>query len=215
MDPKEIVRRGYDQISYTYRADAEDESAAQYHAWLDELLPLLARADGARPRVLDLGCGCGIPVARRLAQTCAVTGVDLSPVQIERARRLAPGAEFLCADMSALRFTPDQFDAVVAFYAIIHLPLAEQPGLFQAIYGWLRPGGLLMATVGSGAWTGTEDDWLGGGAAMYWSHTGEAEYREWLEATGFRLLNTRFIPEGSGGHLLVLAQKPALQQPGS
>ena len=42
---------------------------------LDELLPLITRPGGERPAVLDLGCGCGIPVARRLASTCAVTGV--------------------------------------------------------------------------------------------------------------------------------------------
>ena len=52
--------------------------------------------------VLDLGCGCGVPVARRLARRYAVTGVDLSPVQVERARTLVPNATFICADMAAL-----------------------------------------------------------------------------------------------------------------
>jgi SAM-dependent methyltransferase len=208
LDPKDIVRRGYDQISYAYRADDEDESAAQYHAWLDELLPLLVRSDGGRPAVLELGCGCGIPVARRMAVSTTVTGVDISPVQIERARKLVPGATFLRADMSALRFELEQFDAVIAFYSIIHLPVEEQPALFQAIFGWLRPGGLLFATVGSKAWTGTEENWLDAGATMYWSHAGEDGYRTWFEQAGFEILSTRFIPEGSGGHTLMLAKKP-------
>jgi cyclopropane fatty-acyl-phospholipid synthase-like methyltransferase len=39
--------------------------------------------------VLDLGGGCGVPVARRLAPRYAMTGVDLSPVQIERASEAA------------------------------------------------------------------------------------------------------------------------------
>jgi len=208
MDPKDIVRRGYDQISYAYRADEEDASLEHYHSWLDELLPLLSRLEGARPAVLDLGCGCGIPVARRLSTSCTVTGVDLSAVQIERARKLVPNAEFICADMTALQFATGQFDAVVAFYSIIHLPLTEQPGLFHAISGWLRPGGLFMATVGNDDWTGTEENWLGAGATMYWSHTSEAHYRDWLEAAGFNILWTRFIPEGSSGHVLVLTHKP-------
>jgi SAM-dependent methyltransferase len=207
MDPKDIVRRGYDQVSYAYRADEEDAALAKYSGWLDELLLLIPGVGETRLEVLDLGCGCGIPVARRLAGACAVTGVDLSPVQIERARKLVPGAQFICADMNGLQFDPSRFDAVVAFYSIIHLPLAEQPALFRAIFSWLRPGGLFMATLGSADWTGTEENWLDAGATMYWSHTGEAGYRAWLEAVGFTILSTRFIPEGSGGHVLFLVQK--------
>ncbi len=213
MDPKEIVRKGYDKVSYAYRTDQEDaKTTAQYYGWLDELLPLLTRADGAQPTVVDLGCGCGVPAARRLAVSCAVTGVDLSPVQIERARKLVPGARFLCADMTGLRFSPESLDAVTAFYSIIHVPLDEQPGLFRALYEWLRPGGYLMATLGSEAWTGTEDDWLDAGATMYWSHASESTNRAWLEEAGFQILWTRFIPEGSSGHVLVLARKPGPAQ---
>lgn len=211
MDPKDIVRDGYDRISYIYRPDEEDASLEQYYAWLDELLTLVARSDGARPAVLDLGCGCGIPVARRLAPVCDVTGADISPVQIERARSLVPEAQFICADMSALRFSPGQFDAVTAFYSIIHLPLAEQPALLRSISAWLHPGGWFMATLGAEDWTGTEDNWLDGGASMYWSHTNEAVYRKWLEGAGLSVAWTRFIPEGSGGHVLMLAQKRAAE----
>jgi len=154
--------------------------------------------------VLDLGCGCGVPATAILAEHHAVTGVDLSPVQISRARQLVPTAQFLCADMSTLEFAAGSFAAVVSFYTIIHVPLEEQPAIFKNIYRWLRPGGYLLATVGSGAWTGTEDDWLG--APMYWSHADRATYVAWLEETGFEVLWTRFIPEGTGGHTLILAK---------
>jgi hypothetical protein len=53
--------------------------------------------------------------------------------------------------------------------------------------------------------TGTEADWLG--AEMYWRHTDEATYRQWLADLQFELLWTRFIPEGDGGHTLLLAKK--------
>jgi SAM-dependent methyltransferase len=213
MDPKKIVRDGYDVVSHAYRGDEEDASSAQYHAWLDELLPLIP--PGPKPAVLDLGCGCGIPVARRLAKTFAVTGVDISPVQIERARGLVPEATFLCQDMTALSFTPGSFAAIVAFYAIIHVPLAEQPVLLGMIYRWLIPGGLFMATLGQQAWTGTEENWLDAGGRMYWSHAGAETYREWLEAAGFQVRWTRFIPEGSGGHMLFLCEKAAAPGAGS
>ena len=207
LDPKAIVRDGYDRISSEYRDDAghgpaKDQRLGRpdYESWLGELVPRLKAGD----TVLDLGCGCGVPATALLAKHFAVTGVDLSPVQIARAQRLVSTAQFLCADMSTLEFAAGSFAAVVSFYAIIHVPLEEQPAIFKSIHRWLRPGGYLLATVGSTAWTGTEDDWLG--APMYWSHADRATYIVWLEETGFEVLWTRLIPEGTGGHTLILAK---------
>lgn len=189
-------------MSFAYRSglDADDD---EYGDWLAELAEgLPAHAD-----VLDLGCGCGVPVARWLvANGCAVTGVDLSAVQIERACTLVPGARFLHADMSEVRFPAASFDAVVALYSLIHVPLTEQRELLTRIHTWLRPGGRLLAIVGAEAWTGTEDDWLGSGAAMWWSHEDTATYLRWFEEAGLRVLWSRFVPEDDGGHTLVLAR---------
>jgi SAM-dependent methyltransferase len=204
MDPKELVRRGYDRVSLAYRAEDFSYAGSGYEAWLSDLLPRLERGS----RVLDLGCGCGIPVSRVLAADHRVTGVDLSPVQIERARRLVPGASFLCADMTKIEFEPASFDAVVDLFAIIHVPLEEQPPLLSGIASWLKPGGLLLTTAGHQAWTGTEDDWRGVcGATMYWSHTDTSTYREWLECRGFRILEESFKPEDRGGHTIILAER--------
>jgi 2-polyprenyl-3-methyl-5-hydroxy-6-metoxy-1,4-benzoquinol methylase len=201
-DPKAIVRHGYDLVSRTYRTD--DASDGEYAAWLD-ILEQRVTADAS---ILDLGCGCGVPVARRLARRYAVTGVDLSPVQIERARALVPGATFICADMSTLQFPRESFDAVTCFYALIHLPLVEQPPLLRAVAGWLRSGGIFMATVGHGAWTGVEKDWLGvRGGDMWWSHADTGTYLEWLADAGMRVEQATFVPESVGGHTFVLATR--------
>jgi SAM-dependent methyltransferase len=220
IDPKVIVRDGYDRISYEYRDDAgwgasddnprERTPSAGYAAWLAELIPLLDDGDP----VLDLGCGCGVPATAILAERFAVTGVDISPVQIERARRLVPAAQFLCQDMSEGDFPPQSFSAIVSFFAIIHVPVDEQLPIFRKLSRWLRPGGYLLATVGSRAWTGTEEDWHG--APMYWSHVDRDTYLAWLRDVGFDVLWTRFIPEGDSGHTLLLAKSaPTLSSPAS
>jgi len=201
-DPKAIVRHGYDLVSRAYRADDAGEGA--YAHWLDFLE---ARV---RPpaKVLDLGCGCGVPVARRLAPRYEVTGVDLSPVQIDRARALVPGATFVCDDMTAIEFADAGVDAIVCLYALIHVPLAEQPGLLRNIGRWLRPGGVLVATVGHREWTGSEKDWLGvPGGDMWWSHADAATYRRWLADAGLVVEHKRFVPEGQGGHTLMIASR--------
>jgi SAM-dependent methyltransferase len=200
-DPKALVRQSYDKISHAYRSDSISRDRA-YFVWLDALAPLLQPNDA----ILDLGCGCGIPVAHELAQRFHVTGVDISPVQIARAHQLVPQATFLCADMSTLQFPANTFAAIVSFYAIIHLPIDEHRPLLERCFTWLSPGGYLLAIVGHQAWTG-QDLWYG--APMYWSHADKATYVSWLQELGFRVLWTKFIPEGNGGHVLVCARRPS------
>lgn len=205
MSKKEIVRKGYDEVSYAYRNENRSEDFSDYDAWLAELASLIS----PKSKVLDLGCGCGIPVARTLAQNFSVSGVDISSVQIERARKIVPNAEFICADMTEIAFPAESFAAIVSFYALIHVPLDEQPGLLAKLRSWLQPEGYLLATVGSRDWTGTEENWLDvPGATMFWSHADAGTYQTWLTELDFKLLRSEFIPEGSGGHQLVLAQKP-------
>jgi SAM-dependent methyltransferase len=202
-DPKDIVRTGYDKVSYAYRTESFDYEHSGYKTFLAWLEPRL----GPGAAILDLGCGCGIPVAQVLSGQHQVTGVDISPVQIERARQLVPAAEFICADITTLDFAPGSFAAVVAFYSIIHVPLEEQPALFAKLAQWLKPDGYLLASLGHTAWTGTEPNWRDvEGATMYWSHSDASTYRRWCAANGLRIVQEGFIPEGDGGHTILLAQ---------
>lgn len=100
MDPKRIVADGYDQIAETFLAWAQRGSSVVRERYLQALRTQLP--DGAR--VLDLGCGAGVPVARRLAERFDVTGVDISRRQIELARENVPNATFIQANMTALAF---------------------------------------------------------------------------------------------------------------
>ena len=202
-DPKDVVRRGYDRISYRYRAD--DDGEGGYAPWIAALLGRLAPGSA----VLDLGCGCGVPVARALADAGhAVTGVDFSEVQIQRALALVPTAKFRWADATQVEFPGATFDAVVCLYAMIHIPLGQQSPLLNRIARWLKPGGWLLATVGHSEWTGSDQDWLGYGAPMWWSHADAATYREWLGQAGLIVESEEFIAEGAGGHALFWARRP-------
>jgi len=136
MDPKDIVRDGYDVIGDDYEAwvtTARSEERERYTEVLLNGLP-----DGAR--VLDLGCGTGLPTTRRLAARFQVTGVDISPRQIERARDRVPLAEFFCVDVAQLDWPADSVDGVAAFYSLIHMPREEQAALIQRVFHWLKPG---------------------------------------------------------------------------
>ncbi len=118
---KEIVRKGYDKLSYAYRNDNATDAEGFYTEWVSCLKEKIPEDSP----VLDLGCGCGLPATKLLAEYFKVTGVDFSEVQIERARILVPSAEFICSDIADVQFSNDSFAAVVSFYTIIHIPLDE------------------------------------------------------------------------------------------
>lgn len=203
---RDLVRRGYDIMSLAYRGDdgqaavSPAEDAARYSGWVAELAGLLR--PGAR--VVDLGCGAGIPATRDLAGNgLRVLGVDFSAVQLRRAQRLVPAARLVQADMTALHLRPASADAVVSFYALIHVPLADQQALFPRIRDWLRPGGYFLAIVGAGRYTGTGRFH---GADMFWDHADTDTYLRWFQAARLMPLWHRYIPEGASGHTLVLAR---------
>lgn len=203
---RELVRRGYDEISWSYRSDdgepdgSSGEDTSRYAGWVAELADLLSLP----ARVVDLGCGAGIPATRQLADRgLQVIGVDFSAVQLRRARRLVPGASLVQADMTALHLEPASVDAVVSLYALIHVPLADQQALFPRIRSWLRQAGYFLAIVGTERWTGTER-YLG--TDMFWDHADTGTYLRWFEAARLVPVWHRYIPEGSSGHTLVLAR---------
>lgn len=205
VDPIALVREGYDLASRAYRGDDDDAPRSGHAHWFARL----ARRVPAGARVLDLGCGNGVPGTRLLAERYDVTGLDLSPVQIERARELVPAARFECGDMTAAAFAPESFDAVVAYFSLINVPVSRQRDLIARIASWLTPGGWLLATVGREARTGIERDFRGvKGATMFWSYAAVEDYRAWFAAAGLVIEEEGVQPkDGDPGFAMLLARR--------
>lgn len=97
------------------------------------------------PSVLDVGCGTGVLSERLLGAfpSCRLTGVDLSPAMVERARaRLAGRAEVREADAEHLPFHDGAFDLVVCNDSFHHYPDPDRAA-FQ-MWRVLRKGGALV-----------------------------------------------------------------------
>ena len=76
--------------------------------------------DGAR--VLDLGCGAGLPSTRQLARRFYAVGVDISETQLGLARKHVPDATFRRGDIAELELPEASFDGITALYSISHVP---------------------------------------------------------------------------------------------
>jgi cyclopropane fatty-acyl-phospholipid synthase-like methyltransferase len=132
----------FDAIGDRYdEAFPHKEGQVAAGGWLTASLP-------AGSRVLDVGCGTGVPTARQLATAgLRVTGVDLSAAMLALARQNVPDAEFLQEDLTRLLddgvLEPGSFEAATAFFALLMLPRAEIPGALESLRELLVPGGLL------------------------------------------------------------------------
>ncbi|MET8095630.1 class I SAM-dependent methyltransferase [Streptomyces sp. NPDC005236] len=107
-------------------------------------------SEGAR--VLDLGCGTGVPTARGLADAgFEVVGVDLSARMVKLASAHVPDATFHQLDLADLRpggpRDLGRFDAVAAFFSLLMLPRAEIPMALRTVRHLLVHGGLFVLSM--------------------------------------------------------------------
>jgi len=116
-----------------------------------ELLSGMKLKPGAS--VLDVGCGIGGP-AINIAQNTKykITGLNINPYQIERARNDAKSlglndqVQFVVGDFMKMDFPPNHFDGTYAIEATCHAPRKEdvyaeiyrvtKPGCYFAVYEW-------------------------------------------------------------------------------
>lgn len=118
-----------------YRArDAGPRGPAE---WLTENLALLP----ASGWVLDVAMGAGRHALYMASRGYEVTGVDVSPVAVERCReeaaRLGVRVDAVCSDLSSWEWPVQTFDVVLNFYFL-------QRDLCPRLSAALRPGGVLV-----------------------------------------------------------------------
>jgi SAM-dependent methyltransferase len=97
--------RGDARLAYETLAPSYDafNSRYEYERWTTRLLDCAGRAGLRGDRLLDVGCGTGLSCVVPLAHGMSVTGCDVSPAMLERARaRMAGRAALVEADMRAL-----------------------------------------------------------------------------------------------------------------
>ena len=199
-----IVAEGYDALGDGYRAWAAGVLDPR-----ERMLEAFSAALARGARVLDLGCGAGLPSTKALAARFDVTGVDVSAAQIEAARRDVPQASFLHGDLARVDFPAGSFDGVTALYVIPHVPREEHGELFGRVARWLVPGGRFLAVLGST----DRPDWIGEwlGQPMFFSSYDADANRRLLVEAGFDLLIDETVetlePEGPVAFQWVIARR--------
>lgn len=192
-DSKRVVRRGYDDVATDYLAERAETGRER------ELAEAFAADLRDDSRVLDAGCGAGVPVTTVLADAGhRVVGLDASREQLRLARERVPAA-LVQGDLTRLPFADGAFDALVSFHAVIHVPREEHAGALAEFARVLRPDGRLLVSTGVEPWEGTNPDWLDAGAEMFWSFHGRERNLELLEEAGFVVDGEEVVGDDIGG----------------
>ncbi len=198
-DPVGAVHRGYDAAAASYAAARDPFQNTEHLEWFRDLLPPPAN-------VLDVGCGSGVPIDRYLVDHgYDVTGIDLSAKQIELARASVPEAQFEVVNVLELKPREYRVGGIVSFYAIFHTPRGRHAEVLKTLATFLRPGGVMLITMGASEYEGREMNFHG--VEMHWSHFGPERNCELVEAAGFDIQSDEIESVAEERHQIIWARR--------
>lgn len=107
----------------------------------------LAELEGCFGRVLETGCGTGrfLRALQRHRPDLEYLGFDIVPETLKVAKGMSSGIWYSLASLTHIPFAAAQFDGVVLFDVLEHLP--DPPLALGEIHRVLKPGGRLHALV--------------------------------------------------------------------
>jgi 2-polyprenyl-3-methyl-5-hydroxy-6-metoxy-1,4-benzoquinol methylase len=170
----------YDTIATWFMQNRQSQIGLGEAAKLAALLP-------AGAKVLDLGCGHGIPIAQYLVQhNFEVYAIDSSAKLIAQFNHNFPGIPVECAYIQDSDFFSTTFDAVICYGVLFHLSAHDQRKVLQKITSVLYLRGILLFTASNEAIEGTSQ--MNGQSFPYLSFGTEA-YTRFLNEQGMELLD--------------------------
>lgn len=200
--------------TYDYCAGVYEERFMDITSYKDEVDKFCRHLLSFRSRILDLGCGPG-NYSKYLSDNGFrnITGVDLSDEMIRRAKKNVPEANFLTADVRALKMEPSSFHGVLSSFCIPYLSYHDTEKLIGDIATLLKPSGTFYLSCMEGTHAGFEQTSFSGEMAVYIYYYTEEFLVGAMEDKGLQVESvTRlpyFEPEGRmSTDLVIMAHKP-------
>ena len=156
---------------------------------------------GTSAKVLDIGCGDGIPVTGTIIEAGhTVFAIDASTSMVNAFKENFPGVPVKCEAVEHSDFFGQEYDGVVAVGVIFLLEKSKQLAMIRKVSEILRPGGqfIFSAPTQAGKW----DDILTGEESI---SLGKDQYVEALASSGLEFLRT--VSDGSNNYYTAEKQR--------
>tara|TARA_B100001250_G_scaffold47526_1_gene37183 strand:+ start:365 stop:1147 length:783 start_codon:yes stop_codon:yes gene_type:complete len=126
----------------------------------EEIDEIVKNIDVKNLKILDIGCGCGGAALHLVNSHNAsfVTGIDVEPLVIQRAKELASKrglsdkTKFEIVSPGPLSFEDQSIDMIFSKETFLHIPDKEE--LFEKIFKILKPNGIIAV----GDWMRVDDN---------------------------------------------------------
>ncbi|HEV2777773.1 MAG TPA: class I SAM-dependent methyltransferase [Actinophytocola sp.] len=157
----------------------------------DAMAAVGAMPDGSA--ILDVPCGGGVAMrALRATQRVRYVAADISPTQLDRARRRAAErgldtVELVEADVERMPFPDGEFDLCLCFNGLHCLP--DPAAAVREMARCLRPGGRLVGDVAVRGERRRADAWIAAArsAGIFGPSGTLTDVRAWLTAAGLEI----------------------------
>jgi MPBQ/MSBQ methyltransferase len=140
--------------NYGFSTEETDTQSAACANLVEKLLAFIPVKTGT---ILDVACGMGATTRHLLNyyEPAAVTAINISEQQLERAEQKAPGCRFINMNATRLDFPDESFDNVLCVESAFHFNTRQH--FLQEALRVLKPGGRLVLSDILGRFTRTKD----------------------------------------------------------
>ncbi len=174
--------REYDLITEWYASERDDQTGVPEATALASSIP-------SGSRVLDIGCGNGIPITLALLRSGhLLVGLDSSHEMLARFRGNCPDTPAIRGIVQNCPFADGVFDAAVAWGVIFHLKPEDQIKAIESVSRVLKTGAPFLFTSGDADGFAGKESTMNGVIFRYFSFSIE-NYRRILADHGFTSLD--------------------------
>ena len=151
QDEQSAMQEAWDRASDLYLARrGDDVQSVSYGNLAPTEADVALLGDVRGKRILDIGCGGGHNAVACALAGAAVTGIDISPVQLLAAQRLADEygvtVEWRQGDgASSAEWAENAFDLVLALQTLPYI--RDAAAVIRGVRQLLRPGGMLVVSL--------------------------------------------------------------------
>lgn len=154
--------------------------------------------------ILELGCGPGNVIKYLLnkRRDLMITGIDLAPEMIKRAKEINPSATFRLMDIRNIHEINFSYEVIVAAFCLPYLSYQDIPAFFQNLNTLTLKNGFIYLSCMEGDYdkSGFEKTSFTGDSEMYIYYHHRVHLEKLLTENGFQIEHfyTKDYPETDG-----------------